>query len=102
MRWGGAAIDPHDPALPAGVEALGDHVNVPEELARRLRQIGLITREEASRFMPMLKPGQRLLSPGGRLSPEDGLSRPANAPTAGARRLPGNDRLADIGARFAP
>jgi chromosome segregation protein len=100
MRWGGAAIDPHDPALPAGVEALGDHVNVPEELARRLRQIGLITREEASRFMPMLKPGQRLVSRDGDLWRWDGFSVAANAPTGAARRLAGKNRLADIEAEL--
>src|SRR5262249_43631344 len=34
MRWAGAAIDAADPALPDGVQALGDHVKAPKELAR--------------------------------------------------------------------
>ena len=36
MRWAGAAVDPADPALPAGVEALADRIEAPPELARRL------------------------------------------------------------------
>ena len=51
MRWGGAVIDPSDPVLPEGVEALADHVTAPAELHRRLRQIGLVDRAEASRFV---------------------------------------------------
>src|SRR5205807_1936260 len=62
MRWAGAAVDPADPALPAGVEPLAQHVKAPAELSRRLAQIGVITREEASALAPLLKPGQRLVS----------------------------------------
>ena len=50
MRWGGAAIDPTDPVLPEGVEPLADHVTAPAELARRLRQIGLVERADAARL----------------------------------------------------
>src|SRR5262249_16277588 len=60
--WAGAAIDAADPALPDGVQALGDHVKAPKELARRLAQIGVIKREHATRLAAMLKPGQRLVS----------------------------------------
>jgi chromosome segregation protein len=101
MRWGGAPIDPADPALPAGIEALSDHVKAPKELARRLRQIGLVTREEAVHRMPMLKPGQRLVSRDGDLWRWDGFSVAANAPTGAARRLAGKNRLADIEAELA-
>ena len=100
MRWAGAAIDPADPALPAGVEALRDHVAAPPELARRLAQIGVITREEAARFTPMLKAGQRLVSRDGDLWRWDGFSVAANAPTGAARRLAGKNRLADIEAEL--
>ncbi|HET7253084.1 MAG TPA: chromosome segregation SMC family protein, partial [Xanthobacteraceae bacterium] len=62
MRWAGAAIDPTDPALPDGVEALGEHVKAPQELARRLAQIGVIGREQAAHLAAQLKPGQRLVS----------------------------------------
>ncbi len=100
MRWGGASIDPADPALPAGVEALADHVKAPGELARRLLQIGLVTREEAARLVPMLKPGQRLVSRDGDLWRWDGFAVAANAPTGAARRLAGKNRLADIEAEL--
>jgi chromosome segregation protein len=100
MRWGGAAIDPSDPTLPAGSEALADHVHAPRELARRLKQIGLVSREEASRLAPMLRPGQRLVSREGDLWRWDGFSVAANAPAGAARRLAGKNRLADIEAEL--
>jgi chromosome segregation protein len=100
MRWAGAAIDPADPALPAGVEALAYHVKAPPELARRLAQIGIVTRDEAARFTPMLKAGQRLVSRDGDLWRWDGFSVAANAPTGAGRRLAGKNRLADIAAEL--
>jgi chromosome segregation protein len=100
MRWAGAAIDPDDPVLPAGVEALTDHVKAPAELARRLKQIGLVTREDAARLMALLKPGQRLVSRDGDLWRWDGFAVAANAPTGAARRLAGKNRLADIEAEL--
>ncbi len=96
MRWGGAAIDPSDPVLPEGVEALADHVTAPAELHRRLRQIGLVDRSEASRFTNLLKPGQRLVSREGDLWRWDGFAVAANAPTGAARRLAERNRLAEI------
>ncbi|MGZ5844635.1 MAG: chromosome segregation SMC family protein, partial [Xanthobacteraceae bacterium] len=96
MRWAGAAIDPTDPALPDGVEALGEHVKAPQELARRLAQIGVIEREQAAHLAAQLKPGQRLVSREGDLWRWDGFSVAANAPTGAARRLAGKNRLTDI------
>ncbi len=100
MRWGGAAIDPADPVLPDGVEALSTMVQAPQELARRLAQIGVIAREDAPRLTPLLKPGQRLVSREGDLWRWDGFSVAANAPTGAARRLAGKNRLADIEAEL--
>ncbi|HEY6992355.1 MAG TPA: chromosome segregation protein SMC [Xanthobacteraceae bacterium] len=100
MRWAGADIDPGDPALPDGVEALADHVRAPQQLARRLKQIGVIGREQAARFSALLKPGQRLVSREGDLWRWDGFSVSANAPTGAARRLAGKNRLADIEAEL--
>src|SRR5262249_20287002 len=80
MRWAGAAIDVTDPVLPDGALALANYVKAPNELARRLRQIGVIAREDASRLMPLLKPGQRLVSREGDLWRWDGFSVAANAP----------------------
>jgi chromosome segregation protein len=96
MRWGGAAIDPTDPVLPEGVEALADHVTAPAELHRRLRQIGLVDRGNAARFASLLKPGQRLVSREGDLWRWDGFAVAANAPTGAARRLAERNRLAEI------
>ena len=100
MRWAGAPIDPSDPALPAGVECLAERVRAPKELARRMQQIGLIAREDASRIVPMLKPGQRVVSREGDLWRWDGFSVAANAPTGAARRLAAKNRLADIEAEL--
>jgi chromosome segregation protein len=100
MRWAGAAIDPTDPALPDGVEALGEHVKAPQELARRLAQIGVIGREHAAHLVLLLKPGQRLVSREGDLWRWDGFSVAANAPTGAARRLAGKNRLTDIEAEL--
>jgi chromosome segregation protein len=100
MRWAGAAVDPSDPPLPAGVEPLAQFVKAPGELARRLAQIGVIKREEAADLLPLLKTGQRLVSREGDLWRWDGFSVAANAPTGAARRLAGKNRLADIEAEL--
>jgi chromosome segregation protein len=100
MRWAGATIEPGDPKLPDGVEALAQHVQAPSELGRRLAQIGVIDKAEAARLVPMLKPGQRLVSRDGDLWRWDGFSVAANAPTGAARRLAGKNRLADIEAEL--
>jgi len=96
MHWAGAAVDPADPALPEAVEALGSRAKAPPELARRLAQIGVIAREDAARLVPMLRPGQRLVSRDGDLWRWDGFSVAANAPTGAGRRLAGKNRLGDI------
>jgi chromosome segregation protein len=100
MRWAGAPIDASDPSLPAGVECLADRVRAPRELARRMQQIGVVAREAAARILPMLKPGQRLVSREGDLWRWDGFSVAANAPTGAARRLAAKNRLADIEAEL--
>ena len=96
MRWAGATIDAADPALPDGVEPLADRVKAPEQLARRLAQIGVIKREQAERVIPLLKPGQRLVSREGDLWRWDGFSVATDAPAGAARRLAGKNRLAEI------
>jgi chromosome segregation protein len=101
MRWAGAAIDAADPALPEGVEPLADRVKAPKQLARRLAQIGVIARDQAGRFIPLLKPGQRLVSREGDLWRWDGFSVAADAPAGAARRLAGKNRLAEIEAEIS-
>ena len=100
MRWGGAEIDPGDPALPEGVEPLTKSVTAPQALARRLAQIGVIDRADAARLMPLLKPGQRLVSLEGDLWRWDGFAVAAHAPTGAARRLAERNRLAEIEAEL--
>ena len=96
MRWMGSAIDPTDPALPEGVEPLSKHVQAPAELTRRLSQIGVVDRAEAVRLVPLLKPGQRLVSAEGDLWRWDGFAAAAHAPSGAARRLAERARLAEI------
>jgi len=96
MRWMGSAIDPADPALPEGADPLSKHVQAPAELTRRLSQIGVVDRAEAARLVPLLKPGQRLVSAEGDLWRWDGFAAAAHAPTGAARRLAERARLAEI------
>ncbi|MGC1429214.1 MAG: chromosome segregation protein SMC [Albidovulum sp.] len=84
-------------ALPDGVSALSNHVSVPEVLARRIGQIGLISKADGARLQPLLKPGQRLVSVEGDLWRWDGFRAGAeDAPTAAALRLQQLNRLTDL------
>ena len=96
MHWAGAALDPSDPALPDGVMALSEYVKAPEELARRLAQIGIVERGDGARLAGMLKPGQRLVSREGDFWRWDGFAVAAHAPTGAARRLAERGRLLTI------
>jgi chromosome segregation protein len=95
LRWAGAQPD-GDPSLPEGVDPLAAHVSAPPELARRLAQIGVVSRAEGPALARQLKPGQRLVSPEGDLWRWDGFWVAANAPTGAARRLAERNRLIDI------
>jgi chromosome segregation protein len=96
MRWVGSAMDPSDPALPDGATALSSYVQGPQELARRLKQIGVVEKSDGARLAKLLKPGQRLVSREGDLWRWDGYAADAHAPTGAARRLAERSRLADI------
>ena len=81
-------------SLPAGVAGLSDYVTVPEVLARRIAQIGVIEAAEAPRLQPLLKPGQRLVTVAGDLWRWDGFRAWAeDAPSAAALRLEQLNRL---------
>ncbi|MDW4550230.1 chromosome segregation protein SMC [Defluviimonas sp. D31] len=83
--------------LPEGVAALSNHVTVPEVLARRIGQIGLVDKADGARLQPLLKPGQRLVSVEGDLWRWDGFRAGAeDAPTAAALRLQQLNRLTDL------
>ena len=82
--------------MPEGVESLAVHVEAPAALARRLAQIGVVTREEGQRLCALLKPGQRLVSREGDFWRWDGFVAAAEAPTPAARRLAEKNRLGDL------
>ncbi|MGI9475816.1 MAG: chromosome segregation protein SMC [Hyphomicrobiaceae bacterium] len=93
---GAEAKEGADGDLPAGVEALLDHVDAPEALHRRLRQIGLVDPDDGARLQADLRPGQRLVSRDGHLWRWDGLIAKADAPSPAAQRLAGRNRLREI------
>jgi chromosome segregation protein len=96
MRWTITGADGGDPALPAGIEPLAAHVQAPPELARRLKQIGVVPKERGAELVSQLKTGQRLVSPEGDVWRWDGFVAAAHAPTGAARRLAERARLVDI------
>ena len=88
-----AAVQP----LPEGVTPLTQHVSVPDVLNRRMSQIGLCDADDAPRLQPLLKPGQRLVSPEGDLWRWDGFRAWAeDAPSAAALRLQQLNRLEEL------
>ncbi|MBV7408311.1 chromosome segregation protein SMC [Maritimibacter sp. DP1N21-5] len=83
--------------LPEGVEPLTAHVTVPDVLARRMAQVGLVAPEDAARLQPLLKPGQRLVTLDGDLWRWDGYRVAADdAPSAAAMRLRQLNRLEEL------
>ncbi|SLN17953.1 Chromosome partition protein Smc [Roseivivax jejudonensis] len=83
-----------DQPLPAGITPLDRHVSVPDVLARRMSQIGLVDPDEGARLQPALAPGQRLVSLEGDLWRWDGYRAAAvDMPSAAALRLEQLNRL---------
>jgi chromosome segregation protein len=85
-----------DPPLPADIEPLSRYVTAPAALARRLSQIGIVTRGDGPRLRTLLRPGQRLVSTQGDLWRWDGLTAAAEAPSPAVRRLAEKNRLGDL------
>ncbi len=100
MRWTQIGVVEGDPALPDGVVALSAHVNAPPELARRLAQIGVVSKERGAEVVSQLKTGQRLVSLEGDVWRWDGFVAAAHAPTGAARRLAQRARLSEIEAEL--
>ncbi len=96
VRWRMIEVNPGDEALPADAEPLSLHVGAPPELTRRLRQIGVVSRELGARLQPHLKQGQRLVSREGDLWRWDGFIAVAGGMTPAAQRLAERNRLADM------
>jgi chromosome segregation protein len=96
VHWAESGDGGSDPALPAGIPPLADKVSGPAAMTRRLRQIGIVSREDGPALAAALRPGQRLVSPEGDLWRWDGLKAAAEAPSAAARRLAEKNRLAGL------
>ena len=95
-RWAGSEARAGDPGFPAGVEALGSYVEGPGELARRLRQIGVVEGDPDSELIASLAVGQRLASRDGRLWRWDGFVATGGGAGAAAERLEARNRLAAV------
>ena len=96
VHWGAVERSVDDSALPQGAEPLSAHVSAPQELGRRLAQIGIVGRHEGQQLQRQLRPGQRLVSIEGDLWRWDGFSASAEAPTPAAQRLAQKNRFAEL------
>jgi chromosome segregation protein len=98
-RSGWARLEPYaEPqALPPGALPLASEVQGPAVLARRLSQIGLVSRAQGFVLQSALRPGQRLVSVEGDLWRWDGFRAGAeDAPSAAALRLQQLNRLVQL------
>ncbi len=101
IHWRNLDVAHEDHALPADAEPMVMHVEAPSELARRLRQIGVVSRTEGKRLQPHLKPGQRLVSREGDLWRWDGFVAAADGVTPAAQRLAHKNRLLELDRKAA-
>ena len=101
VHWRHLDVRHEEQALPADAEPLVMHVESPGELHRRLRQIGVVSRELGTRLQPHLKPGQRLVSKEGDLWRWDGFVAAADGVTPAAQRLAHKNRLAELDRKAA-
>ena len=90
-RWGGSDDRGDDPALPADVEPLIDHVRAPPQLLRRLKQVGVADEDKGQ----PLAVGQRLVTRDGQLRRWDGFVSTGSG-AAAAERLIRANRLAEL------
>ncbi|WP_299300691.1 chromosome segregation protein SMC [uncultured Litoreibacter sp.] len=96
---GWALLPDYDEAqrLPSGVKALTEFVTIPDVLARRMSQVGLVDAEAGPRLQKELYPGQRLVSVEGDLWRWDGFRTDAeDAPSSAALRLQQLNRLEEL------
>ncbi len=93
VHWSLTDADGSDAVLPVGAEPLTNYVAAPVELARRLAQIGFVSRDDGQRLQRALKPGQRLVSRNGDLWRWDGFTAAAEGMTPAAQRLAERNRL---------
>jgi chromosome segregation protein len=91
-RWSGSVSRDGDPALPPGTERLADHVTAPDQLLRRLAQIGVVDSDDGSIALAV---GQRLVTHDGGLRRWDGYVASGEG-AAAAERLVRANRLETI------
>jgi len=96
VHWGASTPVEGDPALPAGAVPLVEFVRGPQNLMRRLRQVGVAESGEAAALQSRLAPGQRLVTKDGGLWRWDGLKATAASTAARARRLEQRTRLSAV------
>jgi|TARA_R100000501_G_scaffold17783_1_gene33811 chromosome segregation protein len=73
LQWRSPGNAADDPVLPSFAHPLAKHVDAPEQLARRLAQIGVIDEAPAPAIVAQLAAGQSLVMRDGRLWRWDGL-----------------------------
>jgi chromosome segregation protein len=96
VHWRHLDVPAEEHALPAEAEPMVMHVQAPQELTRRLRQIGVVHRSAGPLLQPHLKPGQRLVSLEGDLWRWDGFVAAAGGVTPAAQRLAHKNRLLEL------
>ncbi|WP_019830971.1 chromosome segregation protein SMC [Sphingomonas sp. PR090111-T3T-6A] len=96
-RWAGADAA-GDAALPKGCERLSDHVEAPEELARRLAQVGVVEADDGSIRLGV---GQRLVTRDGKMRRWDGFVAEEQG-AAAAEGLIRRNRLTEIETQLPP
>ncbi|MEP4196582.1 MAG: chromosome segregation protein SMC [Aliishimia sp.] len=95
--WASLPVYDEVQRLPGNVQPLSLFVQVPEELRRRIDQIGVVDVADAVDLQSELKPGQRLVSTEGDLWRWDGFRAWAeDAPSAAALRLQQLNRLEEL------
>ncbi len=101
IHWRRLTSSGQEHPLPADAEPLVLHVEAPPELARRLRQIGVVAPADGHRLQSYLKPGQRLVSRNGDLWRWDGFVAAADGVTPAAQRLAHKNRLLELDRKAA-
>ncbi|MCY1495697.1 Chromosome partition protein Smc [compost metagenome] len=98
-HWRAPGDHAGDAGLPESVTSLIAHVKAPDALTRALKQIGIVASEaDAERLLPLLKPGQSLVTKQGSVWRWDGHVTGSEAPSAAALRLAQKNRLAELDA----
>lgn len=94
--WELIPVDEADPKLPDIIVPLAEFVDAPEQLKRRLAQIGVVSKNDGPRLQQQLAVGQQLVTVEGDLWRWDGFTASADAPSPAAQRLAQKNRLLEL------